>query len=60
MESDPVSPEQVKVGKGVERSNLYNGMVADMDQFELAKIPLRQAGVDEGLHLEETSEILFS
>ena len=45
---------------GVERSNLYNGMVADMDQFELAKIPLRQAGVDQGLHLEETSEILLS
>ena len=55
MESDPVSPSQVKVGFGwkVLKDKTYsNRMVAHMDQFELAKIPLQQAGVDERLHLE--------
>ena len=30
----------------------YNWVGANMDQFELAEIPLQQAGVDERLHLK--------
>ena len=30
-------------------------MAADMDQFELAKVSLQQAGMDQGLNLERKS-----
>ena len=59
VESDPVSPSQVKVGFDekdrwvFKKDKTYsNRMPAHMDQFELAKIPLQQAGVDERLHLK--------